>query len=222
MSHSEKSAYYQELKAAGVAFTKKYQQYTTDELRAAVLELRQQRGIPEQGPPAAAHHIPVSESSRDTYAGEHAYDDAEKPVRIEPSGRIWYAEEVRKPGSAKPRARRKLTYVDPGTRTEQAQDGAFIETFEVAGNERRTAEVKITMPSYQVGIYKEPNLPFKTHVYNGKRGFDLFDVHKFYGGADLVPSEIKRVYVENDLCYDITSTIRAIQAEARQLALKGF
>ena len=82
-------------------------------------------------------------------------------------------------------------------------------------------EVKITLPSYQVGVFLDPRFPFKIHTYNGAQGFDLFDIQKYYGGSDLVPSEIKRVYVSNDLCYDIRTTIRAIQNEAREIQLKG-
>ena len=37
----------------------------------------------------------------------------------------------------------------------------------------------------------------------------------------MVPDEIKRTYVGNDLCYDIRTTIRAIQAAYRRLQLNG-
>jgi len=100
-------------------------------------------------------------------------------------------------------------------------NGRYIETFEVAGSEQRSGEVKITMPSYQVGVFLDPRFPFKIHTYNGLRGFDLFDVQKFYGGGDLVPPSIKRVYIANDLCYDIRTTIRAVEEEYRQSQLKG-
>jgi hypothetical protein len=36
-----------------------------------------------------------------------------------------------------------------------------------------------------------------------------------------VPTEVKRMYVENVLCYDIRTTVRAIQTEFRQLQLAG-
>jgi hypothetical protein len=36
-----------------------------------------------------------------------------------------------------------------------------------------------------------------------------------------VPEECKRVYIENDLCYDIRTVIRAISNEHRQLQLMG-
>lgn len=220
MGHAEKSALYNELKAAGVNFDRHYREYTTDELQAAVDRLHTQPGYepPDQGSTGAA---PQSSVPRDTFAAERAYqpDEGEKPIRVDEQGRVWYREEVLKPATPRPRARRKITYIDTGTKTETISNGRYIETVEVAGDQRRTAEVKITMPSYQVGVYKDPRFPFKIHTYNGLRGFDLFDVQKFYGGADLVPTEVLRMYVENDLCYDIRTTIRAIQTEYRQQQL---
>jgi hypothetical protein len=81
--------------------------------------------------------------------------------------------------------------------------------------------VKITLPSYQVGIYKDPRFPFKIHTYNGREGFNLFEVEHYYGGSELVPATCKRVYIENDLCYDVRSVIQSIQNEYRQLQLMG-
>jgi hypothetical protein len=146
----------------------------------------------------------------------------DEPIRVDEQGRIWYQEEVRKPAYPKPRGRRVLKYLDSGVKTETVQNGEYVETFEVAGvGEARPAEIKITLPSYQVGIYKDPRFPFKIHTYDGRSGFDLFEVQKYYGGSELVPPSIKRVYIENDLCYEIRSTIQTIQAEHRQLQLTG-
>jgi hypothetical protein len=90
----------------------------------------------------------------------------------------------------------------------------------MAGDEQaRTSEVKVTLPSFQVGCYLDRRFPFKIHVYNENRGFDLQDVEKYYGGRELVPQEVLRKYVENVLCYDIPTVIRAIQTEARELQL---
>jgi hypothetical protein len=159
---------------------------------------------------------------RDELAGLRQNTHTEgQPLRTDENGLIWYQDEVRKPATPKPRGRRVIRYMDTGTKKETVVAGQYIETFEVAGDAQRESEVKITLPSYQTGIYKDPRFPFKIHVYNENRGFDLFDVINFYGGADLVPTEIKRVYVENDLCYDIRTTIRAIETEARQLRLAG-
>jgi len=144
------------------------------------------------------------------------------PIRIDEMGRAWFQEEVRKPPYPKPRGRRVLKYMERGTKTETVQNGEYVETFEVAGTGApHPAEVKITLPSYQVGIYRDPRFPFKIHCYSEREGFDLFEVHEFYGGAELVPPDCKRVYVENDLCYDIRSVVRAIQNEHRQLQLMG-
>ena len=166
---------------------------------------------------------PVQAESSDQYAGQRAYqpDEGETPIRVDDQGRTWFREEVRKPATPQPRARRRITYIDTGVKKETVVDGRFIETVEVAGDRRTTEMVKITMPSYQVGIYLDPRFPFKIHVYNNNRGFDLFDVQKFYGGGDLVPPDILRTYVGNDLCYDIRSTIRSIQAEYRAQQLRG-
>ena len=79
----------------------------------------------------------------------------------------------------------------------------------------------ISIQSYQVGIYRDPRYPFKVITYNGREGFDYIEVEEYYGGAELVPPICKRVYVENVLCYDMRSVIRAINEEFRQLSLSG-
>lgn len=149
----------------------------------------------------------------------HSRDDV---IRVDDMGRKWHQEEVRKPAYPKPRGRRVLKYMETGVKTETVQAGEYVETFEVAGNEAsRPAEVKITLPSYQVGIYTDPRFPFKIHCYDGREGFDFEEVRAYYGGAELVPDSCKRIYVENELCYDIRSVIRTIQAEHRHLQLTG-
>jgi hypothetical protein len=169
---------------------------------------------------------PVSERDPNTFAGEHMNSkDLEEPIRTDEQGRVWLQEEVLKPATPRPRGRRVLQYTNTGTETKtvKLEDGT-IESFEVAGSGTRTAEVKITLPSYQVGIYRDPRFPFKVFTYNGNQGFDFFEVQEFYGGPELVPlvpATIKRKYVSNVLCYDIVSTVRTIEAEARQLALQG-
>ena len=143
-------------------------------------------------------------------------------IRVDEQGRQWLQEEVRKPAYPKPRGRRVLKYLETGTKVETIQSGEYVETFEVAGEEAgRPAEVKITLPSYQVGIYRDPRFPFKVHCYDGREGFDLAEVELFYGGPELIPATVKRVYVENVLCYDIRSVVRTITAEHRQLQLSG-
>lgn len=147
----------------------------------------------------------------------------DEPIRTDEQGRVWYQEEVLKPAFPKPRGRRVLKYMEAGVREQTVKNGDYTETFEVSGDPANAvqAEVKITLPSYQVGIYKDPRFPFKVVTYNGNEGFDLDDVQLFYGGAELVPNGVKRKYVENVLCYDIRSTVRAINEEYRQQQLAG-
>lgn len=150
----------------------------------------------------------------------HAPDE---PVRTDEHGNVWYRTEVRKPAHTKPRGRRVQRYTSAVVKqqTIKGSDG-YTETFEVEGDRGGlpvTTEVKVTLPSYQTGIYKAPHLPFKIHTYAGVTGFDLEDVQAYYGGRELVPSEIKRKYVANDLCFDIQTVINAIKNEFRERVL---
>lgn len=165
---------------------------------------------------------PRKPADPDEMPGQRLNTQGQEPLRVDELGREWYQEEVLKPAYPKPRGRRVLKYNDTGVDTETVQNGQYVETFEVAGKGRGVpSEVKITLPSYQVGIFKDPRFPFKIHTYNSREGFDLYEVQEYFGGAELVPESIKRVYIENDLCYDVRSTIRTIQAEHRQLQLTG-
>jgi len=149
--------------------------------------------------------------------------DAEEVLYVDEEGRHWLQKEVLKPAFPKPRGRRVLRYNDPGVVTQTAKEGEYTETFEVAGDPRNAtpSEIKITLPSYQVGMYRSKKFPFKVITYNGTSGFDRQEVEKYYGGAELVPPICKRMYVENVLCYDMRSVIRAINEEYRQLQLSG-
>ena len=242
MSASEKARLYNMLKASGRPLSTSYQQYTVtqleEELEGVVGRPNEEQepepspvffGLPDPDPaPAAVQEepapIPVAnQPDPDEMPGQRlntsSLDDV---IRVDEHGRKWHQEEVRKPAYPKPRGRRVLKYMETGVRTETVQNGEYVETFEVAGDQAaRPAEVKITLPSYQVGIYTDPRFPFKIHCYNGREGFDFKDVQKYYGGSELVPDSIKRVYVENTLCYDIRSVIRTIQAEHRHLQLTG-
>ena len=249
MSQSEKSAYYQALKAAGVEFTKHYREYNAAELKDAYDRMAEQLGDemppvqikapaqrqprmapPQQqeqyaqyaSPPAPARP-PVGRADPNEMAGQRLNVQGEdEPLFTDENGLIWYQVEVRKKGFAAPRGRRVLKYMESGVETKTVQNGEYVETFEVAGTgPEQPAEVKITLPSYQVGIYKDPRMPFKIRTYNGIRGFDFQEVNKYYGGVDLVPPEIKRMYVENVLCYDIRTVVRAINDEYRRLQLAG-
>lgn len=170
------------------------------------------------------YRIPVAYPVENDYARIAPLGSDDKiPIRVDPdTNRVWYREEVKKPAFPKPRVRRKLAYVETGVKQQTVQNGQYIETFEVAGDEQRTSEVKITMPSYQVGIYRDLRFPFRIHTYNGNQGFDYAEVNQYYGGSDMVPPSVKRTYVGNDLVYDIRSVVRTIEAEARELQLKGI
>nr|DAL38066.1 MAG TPA_asm: hypothetical protein [Caudoviricetes sp.] len=142
-------------------------------------------------------------------------------IRISSDGRLWLQEEIPKSATAKPRARLNKRYIDPGVKQLEFEgtDG-YTETVEVAGDERQEREVKVTLPTYQVGVCIDPRFKnFKIITYRGNEGFDYFDVVNFYGAEDLVPEGIKKMYVESVLCFDIRTTIREIQAEARRLQL---
>lgn len=240
MSQKDKSYYWNALKQAGVKFDKHYRNYTAAELRqsfealqaatgnmSAPMERQPEQPAPTPAPPKQAASPrqpapPLRAQDPNELPGQRLNTKPDdEPIRVDENGLIWYQEEVRKPSYPKPRGRRVLKYNDPGTRQVTAQAGEYIETFEVAGDRQIPSEVKITLPSYQVGIYKDPRFPFKIHVYNEMRGFDLFEVQEYYHGPELVPAEIKRIYVENVLCYDIRTTVRAIETEFRQLQLQG-
>lgn len=246
MSQSEKAAYFQALKSEGVSFDKHYREYKTEELRSAYIQLtghdlepvappvrtnpaydEPEFIVPPAAPPApqpSVTMVPRKSADPNELPGQRMYSKADdEPIRVDDEGRVWYQEEIQKPGFAKPRARRVLKYLETGVveQTETGKDG-YVETFEVAGTAPGvTAEVKVSLPTYQVGIYKDPRFPFRIHTYNGMQGFDFFEVQDYYGGSELVPAECKRMYVENVLCYDIRTVIRAIQTEYRQLQLAG-
>lgn len=174
----------------------------------------------EKVDPVATPAPAPAPSQRDLMAGR---DTNEEVVRVDEEGRQWLQEEVLKPAFPKPRGRRVLRYNDPGVKKATAKDGDYTETFEVAGDPKNAtpSEIKITLPSYQVGIYRDKRFPFKVVTYNGKSGFDRQEVEAYYGGAELVPPTAKRTYVENVLCYDMRSVIRAINEEYRALQLSG-
>lgn len=246
MSQTEKAEYFRQLKEAGVTFDRHYREYSTSELKAALDELQATQpelfpqpepafdpaamreaydrmhddtpAAPQPSPQAAPPLRPKDESE---LPGVRQAEDL-APIRTDEQGRVWLQEEVRKPASPRPRGRRVLRYDSPGVKEVTVKNGDYTETFEIAGSEQmQSVEVKITLPSYQVGIYKDPRFPFKVYIYNEVTGFDFDEVNQYYGGAERVPAEIKRMYVENVLCYDIRTVVRAIEAEYRQLQLLG-
>lgn len=237
MSQPQKAAAYAALKEAGYRFEKHYRNYTTDELMETIQKF-EEMGLPIQRPAtvdeaafeeSAAQpsselaSIPLKERDVNELPGERLNSKSlDEPIRVDEKGVIWYQEEVRKPGSPMPRGRRVMRISDPGVRKQRVEVGEYTEEFEVAGNRtNRTTEIKITLPSYQVGIYKDPRFPFKIYEYNNNRGFSREDVERYYGGKDLVPATVKKKYVDTVLAYDIPSVVRTIQEEARALQLQG-
>ena len=227
MAEMTRGELWKALKEAGVQFPKHFREYDRATLQEAYDRLHQGQQQfqqpaaprPQVAPDHPAMNIPISSKPAE-YAGMVGAADADKPIRIDPeTNYIWYRDEVRKPAYPKPRAVRKLKYIDTGTKKVTTQNGEYMESFEVPGDQRRESEARITLPSYQVGLYKDPNFPFKIHVYNDMRGFDYFEVQDFYGGPELVPPSVKTIYVENVLCYDMRSVIRAIETEHRQRVL---
>lgn len=176
---------------------------------------------PEQEKGMAEPKRPQPQLDPTEHAGVTQNLPDDQVLHVDEFGNEWLQLEVNKPAFPKPRGRRVLKYEDPGVRTETIKVGEYEETFEVAGDPRnaRPSEIKITLPSYQTGIYRAPDMPFKIHCYGGVRGFDLFEVQEYFGGSDLVPDTVKRMYVSTDLCYDIQSTIRTIENLYREHVL---
>lgn len=234
---SQKSELYNELKNRGLPLTTGYVNYTVAQLQKELAtptaaqqpEPEIEEALPTLELPDVSYPAPKplpvnAPADPNEMPGQrlNTHQAQDEPIRVDDQGRLWYQEEVRKPAYPKPRGRRVLTYMDKGVEQETVQNGEYVETFEVAGKGAgRPSEVKITLPSYQVGIYKDPRFPFRVHTYNGREGFALFEVQDYYGGAELVPEECKRIYIENDLCYDLRTVIRAITNEHRQLQLTG-
>jgi hypothetical protein len=215
MGQQDRAALYNALKAHGWEPEHRYSGYSEDDLKAIAQEL----GV--LAPQIAAEPPRANAPDPAELPGQRQSQDP-GVIRIDDEGREWLQEEVRKPAYPKPRGRRVLTYLDTGVKTETIKSGEYVETFEVAGERTgRPAEVKITLPSYQVGIYKDPRFPFKVHTYNDRSGFALADIEEYFGGAELVPRTCKRIYIENDLCYDIRSVVQTIDAQYRELILNG-
>lgn len=224
MPPNTRSVLWQALKDLGWTPEKSFSGYTVAELSALLTDMGENPQELLEGQEQASDAVwepPLSNAPDPDEMPAQRQNLPPDVIRVDDLGRQWYQEEVRKPAYPKPRGRRVLKYLDPGVKQETITSGEYVETFEVAGERQGLpAEVKITLPSYQVGIYKDPRFPFKVHCYNDREGFDLFEVQDYYGGAELVPSSIKRVYIENELCYDMRSVIQTIQAEYRQLVLQ--
>ena len=235
MTQATKGELWNELKDAGVEFPLHYRNYTVDQLERVKRDLDAREAALNQPAPILppirdfAPQQPTPErpalpfSPPDTGAGLGLNTDGDdEPIRVEANGRIWYQDEVRKKSFASARGRRVYRYNDPGVKQGHyvSPDGTSTEGFEMPGDRSVPSEAKVTLPSFQVGIYRDPNSPFRVHTYADERGFDLFDVQDFYGGADLVPDGVKRIHVYTSLCYDIRTVIRAVKEEHREMVLR--
>lgn len=154
---------------------------------------------------------------------------AEKPVaeglpegaiRADEHGRIWYTEEIGPDIAKNRRLRKRITKVVPEkVEVHQIDNGDYVETIEVIGESTRSLDAFVTMPTTQVGIFKDPKFPFLVFTYNGSVGFSYGDINDFYGGEEFVPNTIKKKFVGNMLAYDIKSVISTIERKARELQL---
>ena len=162
--------------------------------------------------------VPVISRGADRAGLTHDYP-ADRPLRVDLQGRIWFRDDVPKPAIPRARMTRKTRYTDSGVKEERTyhDDGRIDEIYEVAGEESRELTVTTTLPSYQVGRYKDSRFPFMIHVYNQQQGFDYGDVIEYYGGRELVPGTIKTVYIGNMLCFHISSTVQTIENSYSQL-----
>jgi hypothetical protein len=234
MTQEERKGLWDQLLAEGWSPTKHYRDHSVQELRDNLAAVRRSK---------VTHNDPVSdgtefrmqaeldalrETPADTVPGmrTNTHLASEKPIRIDDDGKIWYQDEIRKPGMAKERGKRHLTYTDPGVKTVHVRDanGSIVESFEMPGDDKKESRATIALPAYQIGLYRDPAVLgefFKIHVYNEQRVFDIFDVERYFGGRHMIPATCKRAYADTALGYDIDSVIQAIQDEYREKVLKG-
>lgn len=213
MGSTDRSELWQALKGAGFQFSKKYQEYTTDELRAIYdgMLAQQEAKTGVRGAAKDESELPTQRRA-----------DELKPIRTDENGRVWFQEEIQKSSLAAPRGYRMFREVGTGVKTVtiNSEDG-YTETIEVPDGTRRPLEVKVGIPTWQVGIYADPQFPFRVAVYRDARGFLRQDVEQFFGGPDVLPEGIETQYVGNILCYPIREVIVAIQREHNLLKRQG-
>lgn len=219
MAATSRSELWQALKSVGYPFTKKYQDYTGEELEAIHQSLLRQAaertGV--EGRAKDASELPTQRRA----AGGDFSDDM-KPIRTDERGRVIYQEEIQKSSLAKPRGYRVFREIGTGVKDVTIDSGdGYTETIEVPDGSRKPLEVKVGIPTWQVGIYKDPQFPFRVVEYRSTRGFLRTDVEEFFGGADVLPEGVSTMYVGNLLCYPIRETVVAINREFNQLQKRG-
>lgn len=214
MASTERGELYRALKEAGYPLTKPYQNYTLAELKleyAKALDIQAARtGV--AGGRKDENELPTQRRA-----------DELTPIRTDEQGRVWFQEEIQKSTLARPRGYRVHREVGSGVKkiTLPPDAEGFTEEIEISDGTRKPLEVRVGIPTWQVGIYKEPNMPFRTVVYRDARGFYREDVEKFFGGPDVLPEGVEAIYVGNLLCYPIRETVVAITREYNQLEKKG-
>lgn len=213
MGSTDRSELWQALKAAGYPLEKKYQDYTTAELKAiynqALAEQAARTGV--QGGAKDDAELPTQRRADDM-----------KPIRTDERGRVIFQEEIQKSTLAKPRGYRVFREIGTGVKTVtiNSEDG-YTETIEVPDGSRKPLEVKVGIPTWQVGIYKDPQFPFRVVEYRSNRGFLREDVEAFFGGPDVLPEGIETTYVGNLIAYPIREVIVAVNREYNQLQKRG-
>ena len=213
MASTTRSELWQTLKAINYPFTKPYKEYTVDELQVIhdglLAQAEAQTGV--VGREKDADELPTQRRS-----------DELIPIRTDAQGRVWYQEEIQKSSLARPRGYRIFREMGTGVKQVEIEDGdGYTETIEVADGTRKPLEVKVGIPTWQVGIYRDPQFPFRIVEYRSTRGFFRTDVEEFFGGADVMPEGVSTTYVGNLLCYPIREVVVAINREFNMLQKKG-
>ncbi|AYD86186.1 hypothetical protein SEA_BURRO_43 [Microbacterium phage Burro] len=236
MTQAERKAVWDKLLTSGWVPEKHYRDYSQSQLESLWLQRQGGSTAPTERPEGAPDPSEIRfqadvdflrETPRDTVPGLrlNTHGD-EKPLRIDDDGKVWYRDEITKASYPKERGKRIIEYVDPGVKTQVIRDsnGSIVESFEMPGDQHRVSQAKISLPAYQIGLYRDPAVLgefFKIHVYNEKRGFDIFDVEKYFGGRHQIPQTCKRDYVDTVLVYTIDSVIQAIQDDYREKLKNG-
>lgn len=219
MAATGRSELWQALKSVGYPFKKKYNEYTTDELELIHQSLlrKQAERTGVAGGVKDADELPTQRRA----PGGSPTDELQ-PIRTDERGRVIFQEEILKSTLAKPRGYRVFRELGTGVvkKTIDSGDG-YTETIEIPDGTRKPLEVKVGIPTWQVGIYKDPQFPFKVVEYREARGFFRTDVEEFFGGPDVLPEGITPIYVGNLLCYPIRETVVAINREFNQLQKRG-
>jgi hypothetical protein len=213
MASTDRSELWQALKAANYPFTKKYNEYTGEELKQIYNDLLEQQ--------AAKTGVRGAAKDKDELPTQRRSDEL-TPIRTDENGRVWYQEEIQKSTIAKSRGYRVFREIGTGVKTVTIDsDDGYTETIEVPDGSKKPLEVKVGIPTWQVGIYKDPQFPFRVVEYRTARGFLRQDVEEYFGGPDVLPEKVESIYVGNLLAYPIREVIVAIQREFNQLQKKG-